>query len=128
MRSMYPDNNTIMISDAKGVSVIEINSIVRIEALSSYSRIVLTNGKQILVSKVLKYMEGLLEGKGFARIHRSHLVNTSWIQSYNLYHLNVLLYNNEQISISRRKGPQVRKSLAEQRDGYLGNRPVKISA
>ena len=125
---MYPDNNTLMISDAKGVSVIDISTIVRIEALSSYSRILLTDGKQILVSKVLKYMEGLLEGKGFTRIHRSHLVNTAWIQSYNLYHLNVLLYNNEQISISRRKGPFLRRSLAEQRDTYTSNRSFKIPA
>src|SRR6185436_15427187 len=125
---MYPDNNTIMISDAKGVSVIDISTIVRIEALSSYSRILLTDGKQILVSKVLKYMEGLLEGKGFTRIHRSHLVNTAWIQSYNLYHLNVLLYNNEQISISRRKGPHLRKSLTEQRETYTGSRSFKIPA
>jgi two-component system, LytTR family, response regulator len=122
---MYPDNNTIMISDTKGVSVVDINSIVRIEALSSYSRIFLTDGKQITVSKVLKYMEGMLEGKGFARIHRSHLVNTAWIQSYNLYHLRVQLYNSEQISISRRKGPQLRRSLAQ---SFLTNRSLRMPA
>lgn len=125
---MHSDNNTIMISDTKGVSVIDISSIVRIEALSSYSRVLLTDGKQILVSKVLKYMEGLLEGKGFARIHRSHLVNTAWIQSYNLYHLRVLLYNNEEISIARRKGPDIRKKLAEHRPAFLNSNSIKIPA
>ncbi len=125
---MYPDKNTIMISDTKGVSVIDINSIIRIEALSSYSRILLTDGKQILVSKVLKYMEGLLEGKGFTRIHRSHLVNTAWIQSYNLYHLRVLLYNHEEISIARRKGPDIRKKLSEQRSAFLNESSIKIPA
>ena len=125
---MQPDNNKIMIAHSKGVSVIDISSIVRIEALSSYSRVLLKDGRQILVSKVLKAMETLLAGNGFARVHRSHLVNTACIQSYNLYHLKILLMNNEQIGISRRRSPGIRKKLAEQRAAYLTNQLLKLPA
>jgi DNA-binding LytR/AlgR family response regulator len=50
---MRADNNTIMIADSKGVSVIDINSIVRIEAVNNYSRLFLSDGRIVLVSKVL---------------------------------------------------------------------------
>src|SRR6185503_10226085 len=79
VKQMRADNNTIMIADQKGVSVIDINSIVRIEAVNNYSKIFFNDGRSLLVSKVLKRMEALLEGKGFERIHRSHLVNGACI-------------------------------------------------
>src|SRR5689334_18975206 len=100
---MYPINNTIMIPYAKGLAVVDINSIVRIEAVSNYSRIFLADGRQFLVSKVLKQMESMLSGKGFARVHRSHLINAAYIQAYNFRRLRVRLRNNEEIVISRRK-------------------------
>ncbi|MFI5131380.1 MAG: LytR/AlgR family response regulator transcription factor [Chitinophagales bacterium] len=115
---MLTDNNTIMIADSKGVSVIDINSIVRIEAVNNYSRLFLRNGKIVLVSKVLKRMEALLAGKGFERIHRSHLVNAACISRYNLFQKKITLQNEEEISISRRKRKDIRRRLSENRPVY----------
>jgi two-component system, LytTR family, response regulator len=107
---MHPNSHTILIPEARGVSVIDINSIVRIEARSNYSKIFLSCGRTMLVTKVLKQMEEMLSGKGFARIHRSHLVNTNSILVYNFSSKTVILDNNEQISISRRKRTDMRKA------------------
>ena len=124
---MHPDNNTIMLADTKGVYVIDIRSIIRIEAVSNYSKLFLTDGRSIMVSKVLKRMETMLAGKGFERIHRSHVVNTACIQRYNLYHLKITLHNQEEISISRRRGTYIRKKLSDRRDAYI-NKEETINA
>ncbi|TMI74137.1 MAG: LytTR family transcriptional regulator [Bacteroidetes bacterium] len=116
---MYSVNNTIMIPHHRGLAVVDIHSIVRVEAVSSYSRLILGDGSQVLVSKVLKQMESMLAGKGFVRVHRSHLVNTAWIRTYNFYEYKVVLRNNEEINISRRKKKELHKKMADQKEAVL---------
>jgi two-component system LytT family response regulator len=116
---MHSDNNTILIAHTNGISVIGINSIIRIEALSNYSKIFLADGKKILVCRVLKQLEEVLAVKGFTRIHRSHLVNTAWIRAYHLHQLKITLRNMEQVSISRRRSTDIRRALSEQRAACL---------
>jgi two-component system LytT family response regulator len=116
---MYSVNNTIMIPHHRGLSVVDIHSIVRVEAVSSYSRLILGDGSQVVVSKVLRQMESMLAGRGFARVHRSHLVNTAWIRTYNFYECKVVLRNNEEIIISRRKKNDFRKKMADQKEAVL---------
>ena len=109
---MRPFNNTIMVRYANGLSVIDINSIVRIQAVSNYSRLFLQDGRHIIVSKVLRQMEYILSGKEFTRIHRSHLVNSARIHSYNALQLKVILDNGDEIKVSRRKLREIRKKYA----------------
>jgi two-component system LytT family response regulator len=116
---MRLNNNTIMIADSKGVSLIDIASIIRIEAVNNYSRLFLNDGRKVMVSKVLKRMEAMLADKGFERIHRSHLVNAACIQRYNLFQKKIMLHNEEEISISRRKKSQIKKKLSAKRAAYL---------
>jgi two-component system LytT family response regulator len=125
---MHTTNDTIMIADSRGVSVIDISSIVRIEAMNNYSKLYLNYGRHLLVSKVLKRMEAILAGKGFERIHRSHLVNAACIQRYNLYQKKITLLNSEELSISRRKRTDIRKKLLEKRMGYLNQQKKRIAA
>jgi two-component system LytT family response regulator len=108
---MYQDNNTILIPSSGGLSVIDIGSIIRIEAVSNYSRLFLSDGRKIMVSKVLKLMEAMLAGKGFERVHRSHLVNTACIRTYNFYQLKIMLHNKEEVCISRRRRTDIRKRV-----------------
>jgi two-component system, LytTR family, response regulator len=106
------ENNNIRLRDAKGSISLETDFIIRIEALNNYSRLFLSSGKQIIVSKVLKHFEHLLNDRGFARIHRSHLVNKEWIQNYNEHEGEVMLKNNELMNVSRRKKQRIKKSFA----------------
>lgn len=125
---MHSNSNTILIPNLSGIYVIDISSIVRIEAVSSYSKLILSDGKKIVVSKVLRQMEEMLAGKGFSRIHRSHLVNTAWIQAYHLHQLKITLNNNEQVCISRRKSSVVRKTLSDQRAAWLNQQRKQLTA
>lgn len=80
---MNMNNNVLLLPHSTAIAVIDINSIVRVEAISSYSKLFFSNGKTLVVAKVLKWFEAALAGKGFTRIHRSHLVNISWVESFN---------------------------------------------
>jgi two-component system LytT family response regulator len=103
--------NTIVVNDYQGAMFLETRSIVRIEAVNSYSTLLLEDGKKITVSKVLKHFEAMLQHQGFARIHRSHLVNSAWIKRYHAGTGELWMKNNETIHVARRKRKEVKNVL-----------------
>jgi two-component system, LytTR family, response regulator len=113
-------NNILILPNSTGTAVIDISNIVRIEAISNYSKLFFANAcpasggsKTLVVAKVLKWFDELLSDKGFIRIHRSHLINLSCINSYNNNNQHkIILQNQEQINISRRKRSSIIKRLA----------------
>jgi two-component system, LytTR family, response regulator len=109
--SMPPD--IFLLPTSKGIELISISNIIRIEAISNYSKLFFTNNKTLVVAKVLKWFDVLLAKKGFIRIHRSHLINLSCINSYNNTNQHkIILQNQEQLNISRRKRSSTMKRLA----------------
>ncbi len=115
---MITTHNILLLPNSTGTAVIDINNIVRIEAISNYSKLFFANTstggrKTLVVAKVLKWFDELLSDKGFIRIHRSHLINISCINSYNNNNRHkIILQNQEQINISRRKRSSIIKRLA----------------
>ena len=82
--------------------------IIRIEAMSNYSRIYLSNGNTILVAKVLHLLQDLLPATMFVRVHRSHLINKLFVQSVKGSNRKRLLMNNgEYIGVSRSNSVQI---------------------
>ena len=65
----------------QGFEVLEIADILYCQADDNYTHIFLKQGKK-LVSKTLKYFEDLLAENGFARVHKSYLVNVNCIVEY----------------------------------------------
>ena len=71
----------ITIPQQSGFEVLEIENILYCQADDNYTKIFLKDSKK-LVSKTLKYFEGMLSDKGFARVHKSYLVNVNSIKEY----------------------------------------------
>ncbi len=67
----------------KGTELIELATITRIEASGSYS-VIHASGlpKPRSISRKLGELEAALEGRGFVRAHRAHLVNVKHIMRY----------------------------------------------
>lgn len=63
------------------IDFIPIRQIIRCQAESNYTRFILENHREILVSHTLKDFEAALESCGFIRTHQSHLVNLNHIQT-----------------------------------------------
>jgi len=83
---------------------VTVKEIIRIQAISNYSRIYFTNGKVVVVAKVLHWFEDSLPETMFARVHRSHLVNKSFVEKIKgARSKSLVLYNGENIAISRRR-------------------------
>jgi two-component system LytT family response regulator len=61
---------------------LEISQITRCEADVNYTTIYLKDKQRIMVAKTLKDFDDLLTDHGFFRIHNSHLINLSYIHSY----------------------------------------------
>jgi two-component system LytT family response regulator len=83
--------------------------IIRLEAKSNYTRIYFSNHHPLVMSKVLKDYEAILEPYGFVRTHRSHLVNKNLISKVG--EGKVVMNDMSVAGISRRKKSEVMKAL-----------------
>lgn len=93
---------------------INIHDIVRCEADNTYTRFVLNNGEQIIVSKTLKEYTDMLAGHGFLRSHQSHLVNMAFIKSWLREDGgSLLLTDNSKVPVSKLNRERVKEALAQ---------------
>ncbi len=76
--------------------------IIRIESSRNYRRVFFTNRPPLLVCQILQWFEDLLPDDAFVRVHRSYLVNRTFIveRKAETY---LLLQNGEPIPVSRRR-------------------------
>jgi two-component system, LytTR family, response regulator len=98
-----PPKLTFLLVNQKQKIRIPVQSIIMLEGHANYTLIYLNNGKQNLYAKCLGYFEELLNEENFLRVHRGSLINPSFIVSYDKEAHKILLENNLEVSISRRK-------------------------
>ncbi len=117
MNVSYPGYTTvanapvIVLPTCKGIIVIPVQQIIRIQSISNYSKLFFKDacpatggGKTLVVAKVLHRFEELPQLSSFIRIHRTHLVNINYIKTYQGGKYGLLLLNNGEIfSVAKRK-------------------------
>ena len=105
------ENALLLLNTSTGSFLIDINTIVRIEASSNYSKIYFSpamGGRtMLLTAKVLKWFEERLPQEGFTRLHRSHLVNNYFLQFNQNTCSAFELKTGKIIQVSRRRRKQV---------------------
>lgn len=90
-----------------------LNDIVRIEASGAYSNIICDDGSKYIISKCLADIEKELATDQMLRVHRSHLVHKLKIEKLcNSNGLFLLLSNQDQIAVSRRKRESIKLAIA----------------
>ncbi|MBE0646502.1 MAG: response regulator transcription factor [Bacteroidales bacterium] len=100
------DESKLVISSSHGFEVLMVDEILHLEADGCYTNIWLVDGKKRLVSRTLKEFEETLPKVKFFRVHKSHLVNLSFIKDFsNLSGSYVTMTDGSRIDISRRKVP-----------------------
>ena len=67
----------------EGLIFINLKEVVRLEAKSSYTQILMNNGEVITATRTIKDYEDILPESMFCRIHNSHIINLSKIEKYN---------------------------------------------
>jgi len=113
--NLHPVNDKrIVLRTFDQLHLIPVKKIVRCEADRSYCKFFLQNGKEIMISYPMKEYEDLLVEQGFIRLHKSHLVNLSFIESYvKSEGGSVILSDGSCIPVSERKKSLLMKLINE---------------
>ena len=72
----------LLIPTLQGAEVLKLDEVLRFSGNGNYTDIYLRDGRKKTVSRVLRYFDELLEGQGFMRVHKSHLVRLGAVQAW----------------------------------------------
>ena len=108
LQTMKQANKTtpqrIALTTGDGLIFVPTTDILYCEAESNYTNVFLTGGKKILVSKVLKDIDEVLNGPDFYRVHSSFLININHIKKLIRGDGGYIVMDNDApVSISRSK-------------------------
>jgi len=107
----YPKNRTLVLKTLDKMYLVEIMDIARCESDGHYTRLFTREGKKYMVSNPMKEYEDILEDHGFFRIHKSHIVNLSFIDSFDKEGY-VILKDSTTLPVSRRKKNELIEKFA----------------
>ncbi len=92
----------IALTTGDGLIFVPTADIIYCEAESNYTSVVLSGGKKIVVSKVLKEIDEALSGPDFYRVHSSFLININRIRKFVRGDGGYIIMDNDAtVSISR---------------------------
>ena len=113
MSEKKSQEDKIAIPTSDGLEFIPIKNILHIESSSNYSKIFFIESKSLLVTKLLKDFEDMLQPYHFYRIHNSHLINLNYIQKYvKANGGQVMMKDGTVIDVARRKKEEFLKMIA----------------
>jgi two-component system LytT family response regulator len=93
------NNNRIIVKNGTQVKIIPVEQVIRIEAYDDYVKIKVDDSLFVKKSTLAHY-EKLLQETQFIRVHRSHIVNISYITGFDAHDF-CILKNGEKIPISK---------------------------
>ncbi len=102
----------IALNDSENIHYVHIDQIILCESEGSYTTFYLSGGRRIVVSKILKEYEELLDDYGFLRVHHSFLINTKKVLRFEKVDGGqIVLEENLMAPVSKRKKDTVLKIL-----------------
>ena len=114
LNTLQVEGRNIILYVEDGFIIENTNNIEYCVANQSYSTIVTTTGKEILVSKSLKQVEELISDKFFYRTHKSYLVNVHYIKKFvRATESYVLLNSGTRIPVSSRKTIKISSDIEQ---------------
>jgi two-component system LytT family response regulator len=95
------EDPVLLVSTLEAVEFIRIKDIIRCEASGAYTQLFLRDRKPVMVSKIIKDFEFLLQDYGFYRVHQSHLINLKEVQKFVKSENYLLMRDGAQIQLAR---------------------------
>jgi two-component system, LytTR family, response regulator len=96
------NENHLVLNKRTSVKV-SIKDVVLLKGKVNYTIFHFKFGRTKMVAHTLKFFESFLEEQGFLRVHRSCIINPSFVKEYNRENQKLLMSNGELVSISRRR-------------------------
>lgn len=97
----------IVLKTMERIYSVDINDIVRLESDGNYTKVYLSDGKRIMVSRIMKEFDELLSDVGFVRVHHSHIVNMNHLFCFEKAECHIVMKDNSIVPVSNRKKEQV---------------------
>ena len=93
----------IKVSIPSGNKWIVIDNIIRCEAESNYTRIIVKDkNATYIIAKTLKTVENeMINSSRFVRVHASHLINLDHISDMTIQHNKIIMKNGDEIPVSK---------------------------
>jgi len=108
MQTITPDSSTLSFLRGKKTFRAQPAEIIRMEAISNYTRVFFTDHPPLLMAKVLRAYDELLSPHGFIRTHRSHLVNAQYVIEFDQNKI-LQMADDSKAEVSRRKKQEIKK-------------------
>ncbi len=102
-------NRSIALHDGNSRQQLVLRDILFIQADHIYVRIYLADGQRVLHRKSLRELQRFLPAPFFLQIHRSHIVNLTWIGEWDSQEIELA---GHRLSISRARKKEVQKELS----------------
>ncbi len=100
----------LVIATRQGDVSLALKRIIWCEGDSNYTHLHLSDRSKITASKTLKEFEEMLPGAEFMRVHKSHLVNMSYVSNITSDG-QLLLTNNLKLEVAKRRFKDVKQSV-----------------
>lgn len=122
----------IMLTTCNGMMIIPVQQIIRIQSISNYSKLFFRNAspatggrKTMVMAKVLRWFQDHPALSSFVRIHRGHLINIEYIDSYYSGYSGMLcLRNGEKLVVAKRKKAAVIEVLSRRNHFVSGEQSL----
>jgi len=102
----------LTISEQSGFRLVNVAEVMYLQADDNYTVLYLTNDRKILATRTLGEFEKILDGPEFFRIHKSTLINLSFLAGYSSFQGNFAeLKDGSLLDISRRKLSEFREKV-----------------
>jgi two-component system LytT family response regulator len=82
MQALNSSAQKMAVPTMTGLSFVSMNDIMRLEASGNCTKIYLSNGEQLMTTRIIKEYEDLLPATIFYRVHNAHIINLNKVQHY----------------------------------------------
>ena len=103
----------IVLKTLDKIYAVQTSDIIRMESEGSYTTIFLSDGKKVIVSKLIKDFEEMLFENGFMRVHQSHLINMNYLFCFEKSQHMIIMKDDSVVPVSTRKKDLVLKHIQE---------------
>ena len=102
----------LTIPEQSGFRLVNVADLIYLQADDNYTILNLTGDRKIVATRTLGEFEKILEGPDFFRIHKSTIINLSFLVGYSSFQGNFAeLKDGSRLDISRRKLPEFRDKV-----------------
>ena len=102
----------LTIPEQTGFRLVNVDELMHLQADDNYTVLFLTNDRKILATRTLGEFEKILESPEFFRIHKSTIINLSFLVGYSSFQGNFAeLKDGSRLDISRRKLAEFREKI-----------------